>query len=69
MMKHKYEKHTNCEINNCLVCDGGLAICTICTLSEGWLTTDCPGHEVDYDTGEKVGKKQLDFISGKWVTL
>lgn len=43
-MEHIFEKHTNCTKAHCQICDGGLAICTICGQAENDLEPACPGQ-------------------------
>ncbi|MBR8043188.1 NADAR family protein [Burkholderia cenocepacia] len=48
------------------VADGGLAICRVCGLGEGALTTHCPGARAGaYADDVYAGK--LDFVEGSWV--
>lgn len=42
-----------------------LAMCKVCGLAEGGLTTDCPGQPCN--KGEDVYCGKIDFIDGKWV--
>ena len=42
-LAHVYEKHEHCTSVNCQICDGGLAICTVCGGFEGSLLDSCPG--------------------------
>ena len=32
--EHVLEKHENCEVQNCVICDGGLGFCTICHVGD-----------------------------------
>lgn len=64
-MIHQYEEHKNCQTNYCNVCEGGLAICKICHLIEGSLTTDCPGED-SWDKHEQVYKGEIDFVDRDW---
>lgn len=52
-MDHVYEKHENCTRDYCNVCEGGLAICTVCGGMEGSLLPECPGKWLDMDEHEK----------------
>lgn len=73
MAKHVFMTPQDCGCDEtkdekCPVCDRGAAQCKVCGGAEGWLTTDCPGTEVPYELGEKVGKDELDYIEGQgWV--
>jgi hypothetical protein len=66
---HSFQTPEDCSCDNehCNICVGGLHLCKVCGLAEGWLTTECPGYDVPYDMGELVGKKRIDFVDGKWV--
>lgn len=66
-MKHTYERHDNCELMHCPVCDGGLQHCTTCGCFEGSLTTDCPGEKVNYDRQQEIYQCKVDFIDGQWT--
>ncbi len=49
-------------------CDGGLALCTVCGLAEGELTTECPGMKTSEDQRRRIySVGDLDFRDGKWV--
>jgi hypothetical protein len=70
-MKHIYLDHgKDCpNPGDCMFCDGGLLLCTVCGLAEGSLTTHCCGYKVDYETSQRVYGDELDFIDGKWVNI
>jgi hypothetical protein len=68
--KHLYIAPENCRCDydrSCNVCDGGLAICSLCGLIEASLTTDCSGQESYRDYGDRVYAGEIDFIGGRWV--
>lgn len=67
MTDHIWEEHENCDRLGCCVCEGGLAICTVCGLIEGSLTTDCPGVRSHALYGDDIYAGKIDFKSGKWV--
>jgi len=67
LMKHIFEEHTDCQVEGCLICDGGLAICTVCGLAEGSLTTDCCGYRCAAEMGDSVYNGKKDFVNGQWV--
>jgi len=69
MTKHVFEVHEDCYIQHCSVCDGGLAICTVCGLIEGSLTTDCPGEDCWLARGDAIYAGKIDFREGAWVAL
>lgn len=69
-MKHDFYEH--CENDDC----GGvcpycpyctLAVCKICGLYEGSLTTDCPGVDSYTVYSDRIYNCEIDFIDGKWV--
>ncbi len=67
-MKHKYVIHpATCEDPYCPVCEGGLAICAVCGLAEGALTTDCSGSKVSSDDSDRVYAEVLDYIEDAWI--
>jgi hypothetical protein len=68
MPKHVY--YDRCESGDC----GGtchfctLAVCKTCSLYEGALTTDCPGHYVTYEQSDEIYKGKIDFRDNEgWV--
>ncbi len=68
-MRHKLITHQDCEITNCLICDGGLAICTVCGGAEGALTTDCAGIQLTSNQLDSIHQGQLDFQNDLWVCV
>ncbi len=70
-MKHKYaetcKKGQECDDAGCWICRGGLAVCNVCGLYEGSLTTDCPGVQSYDDYSSLVYAGKIDFRNGKWV--
>lgn len=66
-MNHVLEKHDNCEVAHCPICDGGLAVCTVCKSFEGGLATECPGVEQTEDQTRAVYSGEWDYIGGLWV--
>jgi len=58
---HVYEKHTKCEKQNCWICDGGLALCTVCGGLEGALLETCPGVRLTIEQHEWNYKKFCAF--------
>lgn len=70
-MTHTLEVHTNCQKNNCMICDGGLAHCTTCGGFEGTLPTDCPGQRMTEAQAEEVYAGKVDYLADKggWIRL
>lgn len=66
-MKHRLEKHEDCQVEYCPVCDGGLAICSVCRCIEGSLASECPGHDCWASHGERIYRGEIDFRDGQWV--
>jgi hypothetical protein len=53
-------------IEHCYYCN--LAVCKICSLYEGALTTDCPGYYVTYGQSDEIYKGKIDFRDNEgWV--
>lgn len=67
-MKHQYWTAGECACDrpHCNICMGGLALCKVCGLYEGGLTTDCPGVP-SQDRSDDVYAGRLDFRNGEWV--
>lgn len=70
-MEHDYitPEECNCDKEHCPVCIGGLAICKVCGLAEGCLTTHCPGERVNGDDQDAIYKGHVDFRNGAWWPL
>lgn len=69
-MNHVYIEPKDCNCGDdpsCQICQGGLAVCKVCGLLEGGLTTDCPGVP-SHDKGDEVYAGKLDYREGQgWV--
>lgn len=65
-MQHEYETHVNCERPACLICEGGLRFCKICSCGEGSLATDCPGFPVPQEVQTEIHAGRMDFLHGVW---
>lgn len=50
---------------NCAGCQ--LAICSVCGLIDGSLTTDCPGVPSYAEKSDDVYAGRIDFVDGVWV--
>lgn len=70
--EHQYLESSECwpthsgDTTVCNVCDGGLAVCKVCGLFEGALTTHCPGSK-SYGRSEEVYAGHVDFFHGEWT--
>jgi hypothetical protein len=67
-MKHTFLDHgSECtDPGNCLFCDCGLKLCTVCGLAEGSLTSECPGVKVDYELANKCYNGTADYFDDAW---
>lgn len=63
-----HQSHTlhRCEDQECMVCNGGLALCTVCGGGEASLPTHCPGRKMTARESDEVQAGQLDFKNGQW---
>jgi hypothetical protein len=68
MTDHIYKKHEKCTTANCMICDGGLSLCTVCGGLEGGLPTECPGEQMTMDRQQEVYEGKIDFVGGAWNT-
>lgn len=67
-MKHKFDRcKPDCDDPYCNICQGGLALCSVCRLYEGGLTTECPGVPVSADDSDRIYRGEVDFRDGQWV--
>lgn len=63
-----YVEHETCpDPGRRMICDGGLALCTVCWGAEGSLATECPGEQMSDEHDEAVYGGELDFVDGAWV--
>lgn len=63
---HWWVGHKNCSDRSCMLCEGGLALCGICHLAEGELTTECLGRLLTAEELEALHATDLDYKDGKW---
>jgi hypothetical protein len=64
-LKHSFEVHSQCEIHNCMICDGGICHCLTCGGAEIDLSTDCVGRRLTEK--ERIGiANGDDYKNGKW---
>ncbi|HLD89872.1 MAG TPA: hypothetical protein VI911_02435 [Patescibacteria group bacterium] len=66
-MKHTFVKHEKCKITPCPICDGALALCSVCGGAESSLTTECCGEKMPSWLEAAVSNSCTDFIGGKWI--
>ena len=66
---HKWYKcGRDCE--GCMICNGGLGSCVVCSGAECELTTDCCGEELSQLTKDLVCSGVLDYTRKEgWVNL
>jgi hypothetical protein len=70
--EHQYLESKECQPTHgedttvCNICDGGLAVCKVCGLFEGSLTTHCPGSK-SHGRSEEVYAGGVDFFHGEWT--
>ena len=62
----KHVKH-ECDEVECMVCDGGLFVCTVCGGAEGALTTECCGRRMSGAEINDVFNGKKNFIFGRWM--
>lgn len=66
-MKHKFVTHQNCEIQNCMICDGGLAVCEVCGGAENTLTKECHSFTVTIEDFDELSDEEKESASnGGW---
>ncbi len=68
MAEHVYKTPQTCNCGHpyCAICEGGLAVCAVCGLAEGSLTSECPG-EPSPVRGNAVYAGLQDYRNGRWV--
>lgn len=67
-LPHTFEKHTNCEINHCQLCEGGLSYCTTCKGCESSLSTHCIGKPLTEHDHICISNGD-DYKNGKWYRV
>lgn len=65
---HVGEVHGDCKVHGCMVCRGGLFVCTICNCAEGTLPTECPGVRVPPRVQTLIFKGVVNYRGGAWVS-
>lgn len=73
MMKHvlhDWTSHKNDDgpdrMNNCPICNSGLASCVVCGGAESCMPRDCPGRRMTEEEKNAVTAGNLDFRDGQW---
>jgi hypothetical protein len=64
--QHIRSIHKNCTDPFCMICEGGLFVCAVCTAAESELTRHCPGRVMTTEEKEKVTAEELDYMDGDW---
>ncbi len=66
---HIWLHHRNCYDWNCYVCEGGLAICMVCGLVEGELTTKCVGRPLSQTEWKNLigNGGNMDWDGAGWI--
>jgi hypothetical protein len=62
---HKFIDGCKNHCGSCHLCC--LAVCEVCGLFEGALTTHCPGKHVSYEDSQRIYIGDLNFRGGIWV--
>lgn len=60
-------EHTQhvCTRFGCIICNGGLKCCTVCSGAECCMPTDCPGHLFPYEVQMAVCHGEVDYTEVK----
>jgi hypothetical protein len=64
-----HDLHTKCDDDTCIVCLGGLSLCSVCGGAEAALPTDCPGRRMTGDELYAIQARLLDVRGSCFVTL
>lgn len=65
MKEHQYINGCKNKCGSCNLCC--LAVCSICGLYEGALTTHCPNRPVSFEESEVIYQGFKNFRSGLWL--
>jgi hypothetical protein len=66
MLNHIWVVHQDCHRQYCMVCDGGLSLCSVCGGLEGGLPTECPGENMNSEIMDRIYRGEIDFRDGRW---
>ena len=64
--EHIWEKHENCILPYCSICEDGIAVCSVCSGLEGALTSECPGERISSACKDEIHSGKIDFRDGRW---
>ena len=68
LAKHHWDHCKRVDCPGCMLCHGGLALCTVCRGLEGSLPTDCPGEQMGDEVAKAVYAGERDFVRGRgWI--
>jgi len=67
---HRCTTHTECQVPHCMLCEGGLFLCSICGALEGALLPKCPGRRLTMDEHDVNYRHYCDytgpFVGSRW---
>jgi hypothetical protein len=63
----EYKCKQPCQKSGCMFCDGGLFACRVCGLTEGCLTTHCPGYQCFKEMNQDIYEGRIDFRDGSLI--
>lgn len=64
---HLLHRRRECDEEECMVCEGGLALCTTCGGAEASMPTECPGRKMTADESDNVQAGNIDYRNGRFV--
>lgn len=68
LASHHFARCNTRECNGCMLCHGGLALCTECGGFEGAMPTDCPGERIPSFLCDEIYNGALDYRRDQgWV--
>jgi hypothetical protein len=63
---HKWAHCTSPDCHGCMLCLGGLGICSTCGGGEGALPDHCPGVPMTMEQTDAVYEARLNYRDGQW---